>query len=92
MTKIDTEKCMISIIWSFSGIHSLLALTKDMKYNSQYLSQHIIPDIRQTIRSSIRITIVNGVFLHRDNARTHNSQLSSEKIESGKAQKVLHPL
>jgi hypothetical protein len=32
MTKIGTEKCMISIIWSISGIHSLLALTKDMKY------------------------------------------------------------
>jgi hypothetical protein len=45
ITKIDTEKCMISIIWSISGIHSLLALIKEMKYNSQYFCQHVIPDI-----------------------------------------------
>jgi hypothetical protein len=45
MTTNDTKKCMISIIWFISGIHSLFALPKLMKYNSQYFCQHVIPDI-----------------------------------------------
>jgi hypothetical protein len=54
MTKIDTEKCIISIIWSISGIHSLHALTKGKKYNSECFCQHVIPDIQQNICSSSR--------------------------------------
>jgi hypothetical protein len=42
MTKIDNEKSLISVIWSISGIHSLLALTKRMKSNSEYFSQHLL--------------------------------------------------
>jgi hypothetical protein len=32
------------------------------------------------------------ILLHLDNAPAHNSRLSSEEIESVKAQRVLHPL
>jgi hypothetical protein len=47
MTKIDIEKYMISIIWSISGIHHLLALPKGMTSKSQFFCQHVIPDIQQ---------------------------------------------
>jgi hypothetical protein len=90
MTKIDPEKCMISIIWSISGIHSLLALTKDVKYkfNSQYLCQYGIPDIQQRMCSSSHTQPLKRILLHLNNASTHNSRLSSEKMESAKAQRV----
>jgi hypothetical protein len=93
MTRIETEKCMISILWSISGMHSQLAFTKGMKskYNSQYFCQHIIPDIQQNICSSSRRNILKAILLHLGNAPAHNSQLSSENIESAKAQRGLHP-
>jgi hypothetical protein len=58
-TKINTEKCMISIIWFISGLHSHLALTKRAKYNSQYFREHVIPDIhiQQNILTMRQLTI-----------------------------------
>jgi hypothetical protein len=80
MRKIDSRKCMKSIIWSISGIHSLRALTEGMKYkyNSQYFCQHVIPDIhiQQNICSSGHRTTLNGILLYLDNAQAHNSRLS----------------
>jgi hypothetical protein len=90
MTKHDTENCMISIIWSISGIHSLLRLTKGMKYNSQYFCQHVIPHIQQNICSSSRRKSLKDILLHLDKATAHNLRPSSEKIESAKAQRVPH--
>jgi hypothetical protein len=92
MTKIDTGKCMISIIWSISGIQRLFALTKGLKYNSQYFCPDVIPDIQQRICSSSQEnTEWYSILLHLDNAPDHNSRLSSEIIESAKAQRVPHP-
>jgi hypothetical protein len=54
MTKIDPGKCMISVIWSFSGIHGRLALTKGMTHNFHSFCQQVIPDIQPNICSSSR--------------------------------------
>jgi hypothetical protein len=91
MTKIETEKRIISAIWSSSGIHSPPALNKGMKYNSQYFYQHVIPDIQQTICSSIRSKTLKDIVLHLGNSPTHNSRLSSENIEFSAVQRVPHP-
>jgi hypothetical protein len=82
MTTIDTEKCMMLIISSISGIQSLLALTKftKYKYNSQYFCQHVIPDIQQNVCSSSRRKTLNGILLHLENASTGNSRLSSKRL------------
>jgi hypothetical protein len=63
MTKIDTEKSMISLIWSISRIQSLLALTKGMKYNSQYFCQHMSPDIQQNSCLSSRRKTLKDILL-----------------------------
>jgi hypothetical protein len=63
-----------------------------MKYNSQYFCQRIIPDTRQNICSSSCRKTLNRHLLHLDNATAHNSQFSSEKSESAKAQRVPHRL
>jgi hypothetical protein len=93
MTKIGIEKCMISMIWSISGIHSLLALTERMKYksNSQYFCQHVISDIQRNIWSSGRRKTLKDLFLRLDIAPSHNSPPFSEKIESANAQRAPHP-
>jgi hypothetical protein len=90
MTELESDKCIISIIWSLSGIPSLLALIKGMKNNSQYFCQNVILDNQQSICSSSPRKTLKGILLHLDNARAHNSRLSSEKIESAKAQRVPH--
>jgi hypothetical protein len=54
---------IISIISSISGIHSLLALTNGMKYDSQYFFQHAIPDIQQIICSSSRRKTLKGILV-----------------------------
>jgi hypothetical protein len=84
---------MISMIWFISGIYLLFALTKGMKCkrNSQGFWRHVIPDFQQNICSSSRRKPLKGILLHLDNATVHNSQFSSEKIESAKTQRVLHP-
>jgi histone-lysine N-methyltransferase SETMAR len=61
-----------------------------MKCNSQYFCQDVIPDLQQNIRSSSCRTTLKGLLLHLDNALAHNLRLSSEKIESAKAQRVPH--
>jgi hypothetical protein len=43
------------------------------------------------ICSSSRRKTLNNILLRPDNARDYNSRLSSEKIESAKAQRVPHP-
>jgi hypothetical protein len=93
MAKIETEKCMISIIWSISGIHSLFALTKGMKYkyNFQSFCQHVFLDIQQNICSLSRRKALNDIILHLSNASAHNSRLSSEIIEFAKVQRLPHP-
>jgi hypothetical protein len=93
MTEIDIVMGMISIIWSISGIHGLLTLTKGMKYNSQYFCQHVILDthINQYICSSSRRKTLKEILLDLDNAPAHNSRVSSGKIESTQAHRVSHP-
>jgi hypothetical protein len=91
MTKLETEKHMISTIWSLSGIHSVLTLAKDMKCISQYFCQHLILDIQQHNCPSSHKMTLKGILLHLRNAPAPNSRLSSEKIESAKAQRVPHP-
>jgi hypothetical protein len=53
---------MISIISSISGIHSRLALTKVMTYNSQGFRQRVIPDVQQNICSSNRRETLKGIL------------------------------
>jgi hypothetical protein len=51
MATTDTEKWMISIIWSISAIHSLMPLSEALKYkdNSQYYCQPAIADSQNSI-------------------------------------------
>jgi hypothetical protein len=91
MTRIGTEKCMISIIWFISRIRSPVALTKEMKRNSQYFSRHLFPDIQQSFCSSSGRKRLKDMRFHLDNVLSPNSWLSSETIECANPQRAPDP-
>jgi hypothetical protein len=43
--KIDIEKCLISVLWSVTDIHSLVDVPKGGSYNLQLLCEIIIPSL-----------------------------------------------
>jgi hypothetical protein len=90
MTKIDAQKCITLTIWPISEIQSPFPLTKRIKSHPQHLSQHLIPDIQRGACSSNRRRTSNDILSRLGNALAHNSWLSSEKIESAKAERVSH--
>jgi hypothetical protein len=72
--KIDTEKCLISVLWSFSGIHHLIDMPPGMKYNSSFFCDVVMPGLIQNMTSSSRRKTLKLFFIHLDNARPHNSK------------------
>jgi histone-lysine N-methyltransferase SETMAR len=89
--KIDTEKCLISILWSVNGIHSLLDIPKGMTYNTAFLCDTVIPSLIADITSRGRRKTLKGFMVHMDNAPAHNSRRSQERIEATKAKRLPHP-
>jgi hypothetical protein len=88
--KIDTEKCLISILWSVNAIQSLSDAPKGNTYNIAFFS-------RQGVRSSIHGITFHGrrKTLERfpidlDNASPHNSRKSQELLEANRATRVQH--
>jgi hypothetical protein len=47
--KIQTTKCLVSIIWSTSGIHSLLAWPAGMRYDPEFFCVSVLPDIKRNL-------------------------------------------
>jgi hypothetical protein len=43
--KIDTEKCLISLLWSVNGIHSLVDVPKGSTYNSAFFDDTVVPSL-----------------------------------------------
>jgi hypothetical protein len=52
--KIDTKKCLDSVIWSVNGIHSLLGVPKGTPYNTTFFCNVAIPDFLENIRAGSR--------------------------------------
>jgi hypothetical protein len=75
------KKVLISIIWSVNGIVSLLALESGSRYNSTYFCDVQFPDMEAFLLSGTRKKTLRGYFLHLDNATSHNSQMSTLRIE-----------
>jgi hypothetical protein len=47
--KLDTEKCLISVIWSVNGIHSLFYVPKGTTYNTTFFCDVSFPDLRKNV-------------------------------------------
>jgi hypothetical protein len=71
--KIQSEKCLISIIWGNTGIKSILHVPKSMKYNTTSFVESGVPDSVERVGQESRRKTLRGIMVHLDNARPHNS-------------------
>jgi hypothetical protein len=89
--KIQTKKCLISIIWSTSGVHSLLALPAGVRNDAEFFCASVLPDIERNLCDGKQRKTVRGVYLHLGNAPIHNAKRSRQENARTKASRVVHP-
>jgi hypothetical protein len=70
--KIDTEKCLISLLWSVSGIHSLVDVPKGNTYHSTFFCDPVVPSMFDGITLHSRRKSLKSLYIHLDSARPHN--------------------
>jgi hypothetical protein len=87
--RIDMEKCLISILWSVNGIHSLFDVFKGTVYNIAFFTDAIMPNLTEKVRSRTRRRTLKGWSIHMDNARPHSSGRAQGLIEASKAPAAL---
>jgi transposase len=88
--KIDTEKCLISVLWSVNRIHHLIDVLPGMKSNNSFFCDVVMAGLIQNMISSGRRKTFNLFFIHLDTARPHNSKQSQECIQASKAKPLPH--
>jgi transposase len=76
--KIDSEKCLISVLWSVNGIHSLEEVPKGTAYDSALVCDITVPRLVQGLCSDSARRSLKGCCIHLENARPHNSKRSAE--------------
>jgi hypothetical protein len=82
---------LVSIIWSTSGTHSLLALSAGMQYDAESFCTFVLLDIESHFCDGKRSKTLQGFYLHLDNALAHNAKRPREEITRTKATAVVHP-
>jgi hypothetical protein len=70
---IDTQKCLISVLWSIHGIHSLVDVLKATTYNTAFVCDIIVPSTVAEIASHSRRKALKGFMVRLDHAPAHNS-------------------
>jgi hypothetical protein len=71
---IDTEKCLISVVWSVYGIHHLIDVPPGMKSHSSFCCDVVMPGLIQNISSNNHRKALTLFFIQLDNVRPHNSK------------------
>jgi hypothetical protein len=87
----QTIKCRISIIWSTSGIHSVLALPARTPCEAGFFYASVLPDIERNLRDGRPKKALPRVYLHLDNAPAHNAKRPRQEIARTKATRVVNP-
>jgi hypothetical protein len=86
--RVESKNCLVSIIWSTSGIHSFLVLPTEVWYNTEFFSASVLPDIERNLCDGKRRKTLRGVFLPLDNALAHNAKGSRKEITRTKTKRV----
>ena len=89
--KIDTQKVLVSVFWGINGLVLLDALPPGQRFNTQYMSDVILPKLDQTVRLQRPAMGLRGMKLHFDNARPHTSMTTLAKIDELRTTKLPHP-
>jgi hypothetical protein len=88
---IDTEMCLISVLWSANGIHSLIDIPKGESFNSLFFCSVIVLSLVEDVCSGSRRRSLKVFYVHLDNAHPHNSRQSSDCLQGTKSQRMLQP-
>jgi hypothetical protein len=89
--RIQTKKCLISVIWSTSGIHSLLALPAGVRCDTEFFCASVLLDIQRNLCDGKHRKTLRGIYLHLGNTPAHNAKRSRQEIARTKASRVVHP-
>jgi hypothetical protein len=88
---IDTEKSLISVLWSANGIHSLVEIPKGESCNSSFFCSVIVPSLVEDICSGSGRRSLKAFYVHLDNAGPHNSRQSNDCLQGTKARRMPQP-
>ena len=88
---IGMKKSLFSIYFSPRGIILVDIVLQGQRYNSTYFTQTILPELESYYRKFRPKSGLKNVILHLDNARPHNSLISSSKIEELGMKRMKHP-
>jgi hypothetical protein len=88
--KIDTEKCLISLLWSANGIHSLADVPKGSTYNSAFSCDPVVPCLLTELLY-ISEEITQRLCVHRNSACPHDARRSTEYLHTKRIQRTRHP-
>jgi hypothetical protein len=90
--KIQSKKCLNSIIWGGPGIESLLFVSKGMKYNTTFFVESVVPDLVEHVCRESRRKMLRGIMVDLHNALPHDSRKSDATLTATKARRTLPQL
>lgn len=68
---IGAKKLMISVIWSSSGMKSIVMLPRGQSFNKEFFMDTVLADLLETIKLARPVKKTSELILHIDNARPH---------------------
>ena len=88
---IQTEKLMFFCAFSCYGIVSIDVLPNHSTFNSTYVCNTILPNLKERACAHIKNKTKHHLILHMDNAKPHNSKMATEKIAELGFERLKHP-
>jgi hypothetical protein len=82
---VQSEKCLVSIMWGSTGIKSLLYVPKSMKYNTTSIVKSVVPNLVEHVCQESWRQTLRDIMVHLDNARPHNNMKSEAALTATKA-------
>ena len=88
---IQTEKLMFFCAFSCYGIVSIDVLPNHATFNSTYVCNTILPNLKERVCAHIKNKTTHRLILHMDNAKPHNAKKTMEKIKELGFNRLKHP-
>lgn len=89
--KSDTEKCLMSILWTIDAVRRILDVSKEMASNQTFSYDAVMPSLIHAVTSQSWRKMLKRWQIHRDNASPHNSRRFREYLATSRAQSLPHP-
>jgi histone-lysine N-methyltransferase SETMAR len=87
---VQSEKMMLTIVWSPGSFHLVNVLPKGFKFNASYYATQILDPLSKWRRTQVGCTN-RKLTVHADNARPHTAKMTSQFMEQNSMQRAPHP-